>query len=120
MLVDESMTLVLIGLDKLKREVINIINNNSVIFRQISNYNIFGAILISSRGFEEGLLTFGYENIRLWRVNSKKGIIQGTNIYLGNTNRKVKYNSAVILHSIHDTLAFVVDSVGFITTISIS
>ena len=117
---DEQMTIVLVGLDKMKREVINIISNSSVIFRQISNFNIHGAVLVSSKSFEEGLLTFGFENIRIWRVNSQKGIIQGSNIYLGQTNRKVKYTSAIMIKTMQDNLAFVTDSNGFVTTISIT
>ena len=114
------MTLVILGLDKMKREVINIVSNNSVIFRQISNFNIHGALLVSRHTFEEGLLSFGFENIRLWRVNSQKNIIQGSSIYLGQTNRKVKYTSAIMVKSLQDNLSFITDSNGFITTLSIS
>lgn len=60
MLIDEGMTLVIFGMDKMKREVINIVSDNSVIFRQISNFNILAARLVSPRTFEQGLLTFGY------------------------------------------------------------
>ena len=102
----------------MKREVINIISDNSVIFRQISNFSIQGATLINKKSFEDGILTYGFENVRLWRVNNQKGIIQGNSIYLGQNNRKVKYTSAVIVKTLQDSLAFIVDSNGFITTIS--
>jgi hypothetical protein len=111
--------LVLVGLDKMKREVINIVSNNTVVFRQISTFNIYGACLVSEENFEAGLLTYGYENVRIWKVNQQKGIIQGSSIYLGQTNRKVKYTSAVIVNTLQDNLAFITDTNGFITTLSI-
>lgn len=48
---DAKFNLVLIGLDKMKREVINIVSEGSIIFRQISNYNINGALLVSKLSF---------------------------------------------------------------------
>jgi len=51
MLVDSRETIVIIGLDKMKREVINIVSNNSVIFRQISNFNIIDGLLINKGNF---------------------------------------------------------------------
>lgn len=90
-----------------------------MVFRQISNYNIGGALLVSS-SFEGGIVTFGFENIRLWRINSDKGIIQGSNIYLGQSSRKVRYTSALMLPTREDILLFVADSNGFITTVSVA
>jgi hypothetical protein len=69
-LVDKKLAVVLVGLDRMKREVINIVSEGSVVFRQISNYNIGGALLISPNNFEGGIVTFGFENIRLWRINT--------------------------------------------------
>ncbi len=66
------------------------------------------------------MLSYGYENIRIWKINNEKSIIQGTSIYLGQTNRKAKYTSAIIIKSTQDYLAFVTDSNGFITTISVA
>lgn len=91
-----------------------------MVFRQISNYNIGGALLISPNNFEGGIVTFGFENIRLWRINTEKGIIQGSNIYLGQSNRKVRYTSAIVLPNREDILLFVGDSNGFITTVSVA
>lgn len=50
-LVDSKGNIVITGLDKMKREVINIISDSSVIFRQISNYNITGSLLVSQTSF---------------------------------------------------------------------
>jgi len=90
-----------------------------VVFRQISNYNIHKILMVREQNFEDGLLSFGYENIRLWRVNNSSSTINGVNIYLGQTNRKVKYNAGIIVNQKDDSLAFIAGSNGFITTISI-
>jgi len=45
------MTLVIVGLDKMKREVILVVSNNSVIFRQISTFNIVGLELVNRIAF---------------------------------------------------------------------
>lgn len=60
--------MILVGLDKLKREVINIVKGNEVIFRQISNYNMNGMALVWEECFEFGIVSFGFENIRLWKI----------------------------------------------------
>ena len=117
--IDSNSNLIIVGLDKLKREVINVVNNNAVIFRQISNFNMLGICLISKANFEEGFITFGFENIRVWKVNQEKSIISGTNVYLGQTNRNVRYNSSIIVDMPNDTFALLADSNGFITTISL-
>jgi hypothetical protein len=75
--------------------------------------------MVREQNFEDGLLSFGYENIRLWRVNNSSSTINGVNIYLGQTNRKVKYNAGIIVNQKDDSLAFIAGSNGFITTISI-
>jgi hypothetical protein len=119
-LVDSQLALVLVGLDRMKREVINIISEGSVVFRQISNYSINGALLVSGASFEHGIVTYGFENIRLWRINNEKSIIQGSNVYLGQSSRKVKYTSGVVINTREDTLVYVSDGNGFITTVSVA
>ena len=49
--VDQKMTLVIVGLDKMKREVIIVVSNNSVIFRQISTFNVNGLELVNRKAF---------------------------------------------------------------------
>ncbi len=39
---------------------------------------------------------------------------------MGQTNRKVKYTSGVIVRTIQDYLAFITDTNGFITTLSLT
>lgn len=100
--------------------MINIISDSSVVFRQISTFNITGALLVSKKSYEFGLITFGFENVRLWRVNPEKSIIQGLNIYLGQANRKVKYTTGIAVKNGEDCLAYIADSNGFITTVSVA
>jgi len=51
LMIDDRQSILVVGLDKLKREVINIIVDNSVVFRQISNFNVSGALFINKQSF---------------------------------------------------------------------
>jgi WD40 repeat protein len=64
-------------------------------------------------------LTFGFENVRIWRPNPDKAILQGSSFYLGQTNRKVTYRTALVQQTAGDTLAWVGDSNGFLTVVSV-
>ena len=48
---DYDKNIVIVGLDKLKREVIEIVSEEAIIFKQISNFNIKGIRLISEETF---------------------------------------------------------------------
>lgn len=58
----------MVGLDRMKRETILIINYSEVLFRQISTYPIH-SFLLAGRGDQEKLVTYGFENIRIWKLN---------------------------------------------------
>lgn len=47
------------GLDKMRRETILIINTTDVLFKQISNYSINGFIVGGSAG-EEVMVSYGF------------------------------------------------------------
>ena len=57
-------TLYLVGLDRMKRELLMIVNGKDVLFKQVSNYSIEGFIVL-----EGVILSYGYENVRLWKLN---------------------------------------------------
>lgn len=44
---DYEGNIIIVGLDKLKREVIEIVSDGAIIFKQISNFNIKNIKLIS-------------------------------------------------------------------------
>lgn len=44
---DYEGNIIIVGLDKLRREVIQIVSDQAIIFKQISNFNIRGIKLIS-------------------------------------------------------------------------
>lgn len=65
--VDSQGILIVWGLDKLKRWILMIIEEESILFRQVSNYELSGMLLVG-RSFKEGIITFGKESIRVWNV----------------------------------------------------
>lgn len=52
----------------MKRNILMLIDQNTILFKQICNYDVKGAIFISDSSYTKGILTFGYENIRVWKV----------------------------------------------------
>ena len=59
-------------------------------------------------------MSYGFENIRLWKLNPRNSIITGVGLYLGKLNRKVNYNSAC---QADEGKLLVADSNGYITRI---
>ena len=108
-LVDDN--LFIIGLDKMRRETISIIKGEDMLFKQISNYSIEGFKALNS-----ALLTYGYENIRVWKINEEKSLITGNTLFLGKMNFKTTYTSSCM---VSDDLALVSDTNGYITKVSI-
>jgi hypothetical protein len=100
--------------------VINIIKDQEVIFRQISNFSILGVELVNKVSFQVGMITHGYENVRLWKVNNQTGVINSMNVYLGQTNRKVKYNACCVTQTNSQYIAHLCDSNGYLTSININ
>ena len=60
-------------------------------------------------------MSFGFENIRLWKLNSSNNIITGVGLYLGKMNRKVTYSHACKLT---EDIILVIDNHGYLTRIS--
>lgn len=90
-----------------------------MLYRQISTFNIQGAVLVNAATYKSGILTFGFENVRIWRPNPEKAILQGYSFYLGQTHRKVTYRTALVQQTAKDSLAWVGDSNGFLTLVSL-
>jgi hypothetical protein len=57
-----------------------------------------------------GLISYGYENIRLWTISSNNNIINGHSVYLGKMARNVTYNDCCVIETIAGTYAFVCDT----------
>ena len=81
----------------------------------MSNYSIHGFTLAKNSRHEEMIVTYGFENIRLWKLNPKNSIITGIGLYLGKLNRKVNYNSACLVGDGRQVL--VADSSGYVSRI---
>lgn len=94
---DYEQNIVIVGLDKLKREVITIVSDQSIVFKQISTFNIKAIKLLAEETFEMGMISIGYENIRLWAINPTNNIINGYSIYLGKMARNVTYNDCCVV-----------------------
>ena len=60
------------------------------------------------------LISYGFENIRLWKLNPKNCIITGVGLYLGKMNRNVHYNSGCL---VGDSNMLVADSSGYVNRI---
>ena len=65
---------------------------------------------------DDVILTYGYENIRIWKIIPEKSLITGTSLYLGKMNQKNHYTDSCLVPS---SIAFVTDSNGYITKISL-
>lgn len=61
-------------------------------------------------------MSYGFENIRLWKMNELNHIITGLGLYLGKLNRRVLYTSAC---AIGQDKVLVADSCGYVTTVSL-
>ena len=84
-------------------------------FRQVSNYSIVGVMLVDPNTFTKGVVTYGLESVRVWRVDGEKGLIRGTSVYMGQAVRKVKYTAGV---GVGGGVVLVADSEGFVTAVS--
>lgn len=105
----------LVGSDKMKREVILILNSQDVLFKQVSNYSITNFTLAANPKGQEMIVSYGFENIRLWKLNHHNSIITGVGLYLGKLNRKVNYNSACLVGEGRQLL--VADSSGYLSRV---
>lgn len=99
----------------MKREIILILNSQDVLFKQVSNYSIHNFALASKENGDELIVSFGFENIRLWKLNPKNSIITGVGLYLGKLNRNVHYNSGCVMEKGKKML--VADSSGYVSRI---
>lgn len=61
------------------------------------------------------MVTFGLENVRIWRV--KKEVITGSCVYMGETVRKVSYNSGFMSTP---ERAYIVSSNGNLNIINVA
>ena len=52
-------------------------------------------MLVDPNTFTKGVVTYGLESVRVWRVDGEKGLIRGTSVYMGQAVRKVKYTAGV-------------------------
>lgn len=113
----EQEKIFMVGVDRARREVILIVNGSEVLFRQVSTYPIHELMLVEGgESGEERMVSYGFENIRLWRINSHNRIITGVGLFLGKMNRKVLYCSGCRLDV--DTI-MVVDDSGYLTRVSL-
>jgi hypothetical protein len=112
---DARGVLVITGRDYMKRETIMIVENDAILFKQICNYDIKGLLLVDHNDYRAGMLTFGFENIRTWKV--KKEIIVGASLYLGEFARKLSYNSGIMKDR---DMAYVVASNGNLCVVDVN
>ena len=82
-----------------------------MLFKQISNYSIEGFQVL-----DDVILTYGYENIRIWKIIPEKSLITGTSLYLGKMNQRNNYTDGCL---VPPCTAFVTDSNGYITKVSL-
>ena len=61
------------------------------------------------------MVTYGFENIRIWKPSVENGILNGVSLYLGKMNIKVTYKGAC---QISEDIIFVIDSNGYLTSIN--
>lgn len=59
------------------------------------------------------ILSYGHENVRIWKFKPDKNIISGMNIYLGSMHHKTTYTGCAIIAN----TAYIIDNKGYITLI---
>jgi WD40 repeat protein len=112
---DKNGVLVLTGRDYMRRNVLMVVADNTIMNKQISNYDIKGLLLFNNESYTHGLIAFGFENVRVWKV--KKDVLSGSCIYLGEAVRKVSFNSGFMLTN---ERAYIVSSNGNLNVINVS
>ncbi|CAN5951275.1 unnamed protein product [Sphagnum jensenii] len=111
---DRNGVLVLTGKDYMRRNVLMVVEENTVLNKQICNYDIKGLLMFDESSYTNGIVTYGFENVRIWKV--KKDLLSGSCIYLGEGVRKVTFNSGFILN----LRAYIVSSNGHLNIIDVS
>lgn len=57
---DKSGVLMITGRDYMRRNVLMVVSDNSILNKQISNYDIKDLLLLNEESYTHGLLTFGF------------------------------------------------------------
>lgn len=109
------------ALDNQQRPGLMVIQNDQVIVKQLSDFDIQKIRFIDGKDFSQGFITIGKENIRFWKVKStfdKDHVLTGASVFLGEHARNNQFNDLAICAE--SSKALVVSSLGNIYIVDLA